>query len=395
MRFRDRAGRPVRTRLFAISVMALLVLGGGMVTGRSATARQDATPAAGTVSTPEASPAVPATNETAPDVGSPYQQTIAQGLIFLEGGEGVWRVREITPPGDDVAISETGPASFTLQRSGVSIIRNDLSERRARIEAGEGYFMTGDDPYTRRAEGATASRAWVIELLSPDAQSVEGEFFGDVFFTSDPIAELPNGTYDMELIRNVLLPGDTASLADHTGPALVMVTTGTIQTSDGGTFQARGGLLAEGNLTLTNATDQTAVYVVAALGERVFNPGEAEEPATDATPVAEETPTEAPAELDPAADPDQDGLTNGEEAELGTDPFKVDTDDDGLADADEVASGTSPTSFDTDADGLGDLDEITTIGTDALNPDTDADGFTDGNENELGTDPFDPNSFPQ
>jgi hypothetical protein len=46
--------------------------------------------------------------------------------------------------------------------------------------------------------------------------------------------------------------------------------------------------------------------------------------------------------LDPAADEDEDGLTNGQELTLGTDPYKKDTDGDGVNDPVEIADGTNP-----------------------------------------------------
>jgi hypothetical protein len=45
----------------------------------------------------------------------------------------------------------------------------------------------------------------------------------------------------------------------------------------------------------------------------------------------------------PTADPDEDGLTNAEEAELETDPYHPDTDRDGVDDGEEVDNGTDPT----------------------------------------------------
>ena len=42
-------------------------------------------------------------------------------------------------------------------------------------------------------------------------------------------------------------------------------------------------------------------------------------------------------------DSDGDGLTNGEEKDLGTDPKSADSDGDGIADGDEVAEGTAAT----------------------------------------------------
>jgi outer membrane protein OmpA-like peptidoglycan-associated protein len=98
---------------------------------------------------------------------------------------------------------------------------------------------------------------------------------------------------------------------------------------------------------------------------------------------------------DAAADPDNDGLSNAQEALLGTDPNDPDTDNDGIDDGAEVgndgvvgAGDTDPLDADSDDDGLSDGAEI--VGqdgspnngdeTDPLNPDTDSDGINDGTE---------------
>jgi len=86
-----------------------------------------------------------------------------------------------------------------------------------------------------------------------------------------------------------------------------------------------------------------------------------------------------------AADPDQDGLTNVQEVDLGTDPNKPDTDEDGLMDGREVnETGTDPKNKDTDGDTLLDGAEVDQIGTSPNNKDTDGDGVTDNaDENPL------------
>jgi hypothetical protein len=82
-------------------------------------------------------------------------------------------------------------------------------------------------------------------------------------------------------------------------------------------------------------------------------------------------------------DSDDDGLTDGEEIAIGTDPFDPDTDDDGLSDGDEVnVHGTDPLDPDTDDDGLNDGLEVD-LGLDPLNPDTDGDGIPDGQDTEF------------
>jgi len=92
------------------------------------------------------------------------------------------------------------------------------------------------------------------------------------------------------------------------------------------------------------------------------------------------------------ADTDDDGLTDGEEVDLGTDPTDPDTDDDGLMDGYEVDHGCNPLLVDTDSDGLTDFEEDMVYGTDCADPDTDDDELNDGLEVQVGTDPLDPDS---
>ena len=101
------------------------------------------------------------------------------------------------------------------------------------------------------------------------------------------------------------------------------------------------------------------------------------------------------------ADPDADGLTDAEEADLGTDPNDPDTDDDGIEDGQEVTDGTDPLDdcdsvggtarpmSDCDNDGLTTAEEVD-LGTDPNNEDSDDDGIQDGQEVLNGTDPLDP-----
>ena len=77
---------------------------------------------------------------------------------------------------------------------------------------------------------------------------------------------------------------------------------------------------------------------------------------------------------------DTDGLSNGQEYEIGTRPFNDDSDGDNLKDGDEVNTYfTDPLEVDTDKDGLNDDDEIY-FGTDPNAPDSDDNGIKDGDE---------------
>jgi hypothetical protein len=106
-------------------------------------------------------------------------------------------------------------------------------------------------------------------------------------------------------------------------------------------------------------------------------------------------------ECDPVVDDDtdDDGLTDDEEGDIGTDPLDPDTDDDGINDGDEVTGDTNddygneptdPLDPDSDDDGLEDGEETGTHNTDPNDADTDDGGVDDGTEvNEDGTDPLD------
>ena len=90
-------------------------------------------------------------------------------------------------------------------------------------------------------------------------------------------------------------------------------------------------------------------------------------------------------------DADDDGLTDAEEEELGTDPDEADTDGDGLDDGDEVELGSDPLEPDTDGDGLNDGDDVA-AGGDPTKTDSDGDTYLDPWEVAEGTDPGDADS---
>ena len=90
-----------------------------------------------------------------------------------------------------------------------------------------------------------------------------------------------------------------------------------------------------------------------------------------------------------AADNDNDGLSNGQEAVVGTNINDPDSDKDGLTDGAEVLThATNPLIQDTDKDTILDGEEVSRYGTDPLNPDTDGDGLTDANEIVQGGNPL-------
>lgn len=79
-----------------------------------------------------------------------------------------------------------------------------------------------------------------------------------------------------------------------------------------------------------------------------------------------------------------------EEKEVKEAKEEIDTDKDGLTDSQEAQLGTSAKSADTDGDLLFDREEIEVYGTDPLNADTDKDGYSDGDEVKAGYNPNGP-----
>jgi hypothetical protein len=73
----------------------------------------------------------------------------------------------------------------------------------------------------------------------------------------------------------------------------------------------------------------------------------------------------------------------------------LDTDGDGLTDAEEATLGTDPVKTDTDGDGLTDREEIQVYKSDPLKTDTDGDGYTDGDEVKNGYNPIGPGKLPE
>ena len=250
----------------------------------------------------------------------------------------------------------------------------------------------------RYAVGSDPSIVWIVELVPPDAAGAATT--GTVLFTSDAINDYPRGTFDVELQRGILLPGEVSELPPHTGPALMMVTSGRVQaTADGGQpapVNAGSGRLVTGALTLRNGDTQPAAFVVAALGEPVDG---AEQPAA----ASQVVPTPFPGSRcrrsccrrdagQPAVEPTPAAAPQVEPTPVPTAASSVpvsesgDVDGDGLSDVDEAAYGSDPLNRDYDADGLLDGEEVYVHGTDPLNNDSDGDGLLDGEEvNQFGT----------
>jgi hypothetical protein len=281
-------------------------------------------------------------------------QTIAQGLAAFDAfAEGNWRITELEPRVmDEAPVVAADYFGFLYQMEGNTIVRNDITGKRARLEPGEAYFFSAGDKYVRyKDEGI--SRAWLVEVVPTNAK--ESDAPGDVIYTSqDPIGSFPDDTRDMELMAANLMTGDAADIANFEVDALLLVPVGTLDVITGDettTMKAPSALLLTDEAQISNTSGEPAVYLVAKIGNSVGDYNGAVD-GTLSTP-------------DAASDDEEDAA--GADAEATVDPMQ-DTDGDALIDTDEAVYGTDPNNPDTDGDGYDDYTEVVDYGTNPLDP---------------------------
>lgn len=113
---------------------------------------------------------------------------------------------------------------------------------------------------------------------------------------------------------------------------------------------------------------------------------------TETTPAQENAPTDERSPFDEVI-PTQTATTTPEapvvtpEQEQPPNTAALDTDGDGLSDGEEVLLGSDPRSKDSDEDGLTDWEEVKIYGTSPTNPDSDGDTYLDGTEVHNGYNP--------
>ena len=282
-----------------------------------------------------------------------HNQTIGQGLAAFDSfSNGVWRITEMSPRPVDEALPVTAPFyGFLYQMEGTTVIRNNVSGKRARIEPGEAYYFSAGDSYTRYRE-EEASRAWLIEIVPDDTSDEDAP--GIVLFTSGEIDSFPDDTRDLELLASHVMPDETSSVPDFEADALIMVTVGELEVTDSEgsvPMPAPAALLVTGSLEIENVSNEPASYIVARIGPAVADfTGVIDEDAAADDPESDEESTDDAGETSDADEP------------------LVDTDGDTLVDVDEAAWGTDPTIADSDFDGYSDGDEVFIYYTDPLDP---------------------------
>lgn len=343
-----------------------------------------------------------------PSPAQGHAAVIASGIASIPEGARRWRV--LTQEASEEAVYQVVPSTGFVYSTGTPLILIDVaSARRQRLASGEAAFVDTDQQIGVSSLGARQPYM-VIELGASGTQPSS-----PAQFVSGPFDATP-GDYDVALVRDVLNQDEDGTIPAGSLPTLVYAVTGTIAVEDSEgttTLDAGQADTFTGDLTITGKTGG-ATYIAAHVGAKLASAATpAPSPTVAATPTATPSPTTEPpaptstpeptATATPAATPttdpasavdtDEDGLSDADEARLGTDPANPDSDDDGINDGNEVnVYKSDPLNLDTDGDTLYDGGELV-YGTDVLKPDTDGDGVSDGDEVYITkTDPLDPNS---
>ncbi len=218
---------------------------------------------------------------------------VAHGIAPLPDGQLGWRVTRASGPGSSDQTADD--PRFLLTESGALVINHLDADTWARLAPGEAVFLPAGTRYGEGATGGQPVSFFRIDLV--DASEVATAGNDEMLFVGEPFAS-PGGNRDVDLVREVLDPGEIATLKvlSEAAPVLFLVTSGTVKLVPAGNdaatpvpLAAGQGAALNGNVVIT-ATDTGATFVTAVVGPDV--------PLTlaqEAEPTA--TPTPEPASL--------------------------------------------------------------------------------------------------
>lgn len=358
-----------------------------------------------------------------PSPASGHAAVVANSAVTIEDGAQQWHVTRQSASDASTPLTPTDGGFIIAEVTPIRYVSGPVINR---LAIGEAAGLTADTPFTATTFGAPDTFIAMQPLGPNDAPLSDA---ADTIHLSDPVT-VPPGTYDADLLRDVMNQRETLTVPASVLPAEIYVFAGdiTVQTQDDATASLVTGEASAftGEVTITANADGTTVYIGwVGVSLPMASPAATPIPATPtatavpptATPVPPTaTPVPPTATPDPNADSDGDGLPDARERELGTDPTNPDTDDDGITDGDEVTVyGSDPLNSDTDGDllydggelvygtgiltpdsdgdGLSDGEEVYIYGTSPTLADTDGDGVNDANEISNGTNPLDAGSF--
>jgi hypothetical protein len=215
---------------------------------------------------------------TGPDGPSPAQghaEVIAQGVVPLPSPRASWRIESVSAPLPDQAASQSWPLGFVLADNGAILVSDHATGHLSRLADGEASFVRNQTTQTRTSLGSTAATYDELALLPAGTEKAVTDG-SKLVFQSDAFS-VPQGDHDLDLVRDVLAPGESGKLADQGTPVLVLATNGslTVKTSADAvarTLAAGKAGLFTGSLTISASGNAHATYIAAVIGPEVKLP---------------------------------------------------------------------------------------------------------------------------
>jgi hypothetical protein len=211
---------------------------------------------------------------------SGHAEVIAQGVAALPR-DVAWRtVFYSVAPGSTAELAADGPGFVLVDTGGILVDEANQTKLLAPSEAAFRSAATQLTPLGDRPAGLFA-----IDAVSPDQASATGSgvpvFAGESF-------PAPSGQRDIDLVRDLLTPGESTTVIGSETPVLVLVTLGAIQVkaSDGSTASLRVGDAGtfSGDVVLTGQGQAPSTFVAAVIGREA--PGAAGTPGATPLPAA-------------------------------------------------------------------------------------------------------------
>src|SRR5215208_5028052 len=215
---------------------------------------------------------------------SGHAQVIAQGVAAMPG-EAAWRVVfHSVDPGGAAELSSGGPGFILVDTGGVVV---EEGERSALLAPAEAVFHTS--PTSRLIPvGERPTGVFAIDLVPPEVVDDAGD--GIPVYAGDPFPA-PSQTRDIDLVRDLLEPGESTTVIGNESPVLVLVTLGAVraEATDGSAASLRVGEAAtfSGDVVLTAEGQVPSTVIAAVIGREP--PGAAVAATPGATPVPAST----------------------------------------------------------------------------------------------------------
>jgi hypothetical protein len=214
---------------------------------------------------------------------SGHAQVIAQGVASMPD-EAAWRVVfHSIDPGGAAELSAGGPGFILVDTGGVIVEEGTRSTLLAPAEAAFHASPTSRlIPIGERPTGVFA-----LDLVPPDAVANAGD--GIPVFASDPFSA-PDGTRDIDLVRDLLEPGESTTVIGNETPVLVLVTLGAVraEATDGSAASLRVGEATtfSGDVVLTAEGQVPSTVIAAVIGREAPVAAVAGTPGATPVPVS-------------------------------------------------------------------------------------------------------------